>query len=921
MKDGLFNMMTVEDKQIREEAPRTQRVLLLLSSVVLPFFIVLISLASLKVTPFGDNTLIIADANGLYINYASYAGRMMQGQEGIVYSFEKGLGGNMMPHIGGTLLNPFYFLFCFADISDYLTVYTFVSVLNFSVCGLTMYILLAELYGHKRSNLIFSTTYALIGFHVANVFQAVFFTATQALPLMVLGLRKIFQGKNPLLYILSIVYTTLTSAYFGFTYCVASLCMFLVFFWANRENLEGRKRSVIINYCISSLCAGLLPILVWLPGILGIRGGRLDQTSLADFSFWENMPFIEIGSKLFTGANNISELINGLPNIFVGILPIVLVILFFMNREIEKRKKEAAGILLLFYLVSFYIVAFNMLMHGGTSPNWFNYRYSFIFSFILLMVAAYEWQYIDSIPPEHLKKTAVIMLLSTMIIFSKKYGFVMGGEVLMDFAILLVMYLAYQMHRKDPVKNPTQVFEIIIILLTSLHMMLNYEFSTRNLLKEEGWMRPLSEYQEVVSKVDPLVQAIKVADDGFYRMEINEQRSGNCGNDPMLYGYNGVGHGGSNERNFVRKGLNKLGINWFDMRSYYAEGIPAATDTLFGLKYIVAKEDLSEEKGYVKVTDTEDWNLYHNLNALPIVFLSDDQVGDTGTDFTDVFENLNQTWAAISGQEKQVFQLEEEITFSSHNYSEQIELTGEEAREIVEKRDAELEASVSAASTSDSSANSDSQEEAKSGALKEAPEYCSYIQYTWTAKQDGPVYSYNRSGLMDTVGSSTPVLNYEGYYHKGDTVIGYLPVYADSVSRYVMEDVSGRFRAAYADEGALAELSKNVAERPTSIQKFKENYLIGEFTADENQKLVFTIPYDSGWTLTVDGEEIELEEILDVLMAAEVESGTHQYEMKYTPDGLRIGVIISVITLIVLIIYICFGRKWINRIPEKRKAV
>ena len=33
------------------------------------------------------------------------------------------------------------------------------------------------------------------------------------------------------------------------------------------------------------------------------------------------------------------------------------------------------------------------------------------------------------------------------------------------------------------------------------------------------------------------------------------------------------GHGGSNESNFVRTELFKLGVQWYDMRSYYAQGI------------------------------------------------------------------------------------------------------------------------------------------------------------------------------------------------------------------------------------------------------------------------------------------------------------------------------------------------------------
>ena len=58
-------------------------------------------------------------------------------------------------------------------------------------------------------------------------------------------------------------------------------------------------------------------------------------------------------------------------------------------------------------------------------------------------------------------------------------------------------------------------------------------------------------------------------------MEKDESESETVGADPQLYFYNGVSHSSPAERMFVHKQLNRLGINWFDMRHWYSEGIPA----------------------------------------------------------------------------------------------------------------------------------------------------------------------------------------------------------------------------------------------------------------------------------------------------------------------------------------------------------
>ena len=890
--------------------PREHKALYILLSFLLPLLLMLVALVGLKVSPFGDNTLIISDGNGLYVNFLAYVGRAVKGQEGLLFSFEKGLGGNMMSSWAWFLLNPFFALFSLFDITAYPAAYTWVSLLNFSVCGVTMYLLLADLYGHKLSNLIFSTSYALIGFNVANIFQMNFFTGVPTLPIMVLGLRRIFQNKNPLIYILALTWSLLTNFYFGFMLCAASLLLFTVFFAAYYQTLTDRK-SIIFKYVLSSLLAGALSAVVWLPALLSMKGGRLDQPVAYAISFRENMPFLDMAAKLFSGANTTAELINGLPNIFVGILPISLVILFFMNERIERKRKAACALLLIIYLISFYIPAFNLIMHGGTTTNWFNFRDSFVFSFLLLVIAAEQWQYISEVPKEHIKRAALILVLGVLLVFSKCYEFVIGGAVLLDLMLLLLMYLALYMHMTAPDKNPKRTFEMIVLVLVSLNLFLNYRFSTKNISE---WQTTEKEYQEIVTPVTALVDAVKMSDAGFYRMEIGEQRSGTLGNDPMLYGYNGVGHGGSDDRDFVRSALNKLGVHRFDMRNSYGKGISAATDTLLGLKYLISKEDLTQEKNYEKLIGLGEWSLYRNKDALPVALLADAEVENTETDFTDVFDNLNRVWAALSGINKPVFIMEEDISFASHNYSDPLVIDQKEAAEIVASWDTRLDkrqdssTSLSAFSESGEGDGTSSSSENTDGSLAEAPENGSYIEYSMVASRTGALYGYNRSGVLEKKGAFIPALLYDGYYQAGDKVTRFLPS-AGIVSPYLLKDVAGRFRAAYADNEALHELAGIVRDRPCTIEKLKESHLCGSFTAEAGQKLLFTIPYDEGWTCLIDGKEAEIRQVLGVFMAVDAPEGAHSYEMKFFPIGMKTGMMLSAAALLTTAIYIPVDRR------------
>lgn len=892
---------------IIETGSRQDKALGLLLSFFLPLIVMLGALAGLGVAPFGDHTLLISDANGYYINTLSYAGRMLKGLEGLTYSFEKGLGGNMTGHLNGILLTPFAFLLSFTDITRYPAAYTFISVLNLSLGGLTMYLFLADRLGHKRSHLIFSTAYALMGFNVSNVFQAVFFCAAPVLPLMAIGLRRLIQGKNPLLYILSIAWGLLSNAYFGFALCVASVLFFLVEFVLGWKENEGKRLRLFLHYALSSLCGGLLVIVFWLPGFLSLRGGRLEQTDISSFSFVERQPLLEIGSKLFLGANSTAELVNGHPNLYVGLLPVLLCLLFFADKGVDRKKKLAAGVLFGVYLLSFTVLAFDMLMHAGTTTNWFNFRYSYVFSFLMLAVAATEWERLDELPAANIRRAFVVMLLATIVIFARRYDYVYAGEVLLDYLFLLLIGLALWLHRRKPEENPKGIFELVTLLLVCITLFLNYRICTKNI---RDWEKTETDYQTTVMAVDPLVEAVQTADKSFYRMEVNRQRSGTCGNDPMLYGYNGVGHGGSNERNFVRTELNKLGIPWFDNRAFYADGVPAATDALLGLKYVIAEEDLTEEKGYERRVELLGWALYENPDALPIVMLSAGSLDGVETGFASVFDNLNRTWIAVGGAERPVFFEEDEISFRAHNLSDALEMDAASARETMAKLDRQALEPASDSRSTDTNVVVPNR--------TEAPKDCACIEYSFTATRDGPVYVYERNSVTDIGQSTVPSVGWLGNYAAGDTVTGYIRTSLTYITPAIMDELCGRFRVAYADPDALHELSAAIAARPITVEKLRDNHLVGSYTAEEGQVLFLTIPWDEGWTLTVDGEKTPLHKVLGVLMAAEIPAGTHSYELRFVPAGLRAGACISAVTLAFTVLYVIFGGKAIDRIMDER---
>ena len=99
------------------------------------------------------------------------------------------------------------------------------------------------------------------------------------------------------------------------------------------------------------------------------------------------------------------------------------------------------------------------------------------------------------------------------------------------------------------------------------------------------------------------------------------------------------------------------------------------------------------------------------------------------------------------------------------------------------------------------------------------------------------------------------------------------------------------------------------------ISKFGQNNIKGEINTDKNKILFFSIPYDRGWKIKVDGNNVNPMMINIGFIGVPVEKGSHQIELSYTPLYFYTGAAISLIAIIIFIFLI------IIKYPRKRKAI
>jgi len=83
------------------------------------------------------------------------------------------------------------------------------------------------------------------------------------------------------------------------------------------------------------------------------------------------------------------------------------------------------------------------------------------------------------------------------------------------------------------------------------------------------------------------------------------------------------------------------------------------------------------------------------------------------------------------------------------------------------------------------------------------------------------------------------------------------------------------------------------------ISEHAQNRIAGTITLDREQLLFFSIPYDKGWSATVDGKKTELLLVNAGFVGLILGEGTHSVELKFEPPYLIAGGAASLISLLV----------------------
>lgn len=845
--------------------------LITLLAFIIPALIMLLIFIIGDFAPFGNVSVLVADMRYQFVDYIGYMKSVFFGNNDMFYTFSKTFGGDMMGFASYYLFNPF-FLILLPFPNDMLPVgIVIMLIITSGFMGLNFHLMLRAIWGNRFSSVIFSTAYAMMGFNMAYINCIHYFFSIMMLPIIILGLFRIMTGRRPnIIYIGSVALSVISCYYIGYMILIFTAAFFICMLASDtieyKDNKDRIKNawtvfySTILGIGISSF--SLLSVLFSLEGQKKaiFKGLMFDRT----FSI------IEFFSGLYTGSfrGNISD---GLPVIYSGVITVLFVFFYFFNKTIKLRQKICALILFVFLIVGYWIDAFNVMWHGFAHPIGFPYRNSFLFSFLMLFVGYSGFVHIK----EGFKKKNANIIVVIFIVYSA-FLYLTGNKYAGPKSILITyltlaaaLILIVAMNEKNRYVIPAVAGLFVLQFADSLYngsVSLDAYFEDKYSREES-----IDEYKDYIDSTQKLVDYVNAQDSSFFRMDKLFRRSNN---DPLMFAYNGLSHYSSCETDQVKTFMGRMGFRNNESWAFYGDASTGFADCFMGLKYLLSPFD-ETSKPYKSIYSQDERYIYCNPYALSLGFGMDESVKYANMKEKDPFKLQNDIAGRFSQTNYQIYRPVKISEIRLNNVSEE--------RNIYTKIDPEQEGSIEyiLSITSDDFIYmyADAPHIQNTNLYINGDEKGNYFsQYDWSIREGG-------------------------YYKPGELVSIKFTVEDDSLE---IDDIYFY----YESKQVLKAWYRDAVSTSCNVTKISSSHLKADVDVSETKDyIVFSIPYEEDWKIKIDGEKVKPFKVMDALLAVKISGGKHEIDLRYIPAGIKVGLPVSVISILIALITLIVNRK------------
>ncbi|MBR7082474.1 MAG: YfhO family protein, partial [Clostridia bacterium] len=407
----------------------------LVGAFFLPVLLMLGAHAAASFYPFGNQSILSLDFQAQYIYYFEQIRRLLTEGGSWLYTWSRALGGEFMGYVAYYMGSPFNLIVALFPDSHIAMAASAVVLAKIGAAGVTMGVFLHKTRGTRElKTLIFSSMYALCGYVAIQQFNPMWLDAVVWLPMLILGVQRLVKDRRPILYIVSLTLILTANYYIGYMCCIFTAVYFIAYYFLVRPELLGEYKSnksgikkffslagtrTFFRMAGATLTTLLLSSFMLICAYYSLTFGKVGFSS-PSFGFTFRFDFLDVFVKMLIGSHDtVRE--NGLPVVYSGMFALILLPVFFMSKGIETRKKVFAGALCGVLLISFLLNPVDLAWHGFSAPNWLNYRYSFMLSFVVVTMACDAFMTLDKSKYGRFAASSVVTLIIVCIV--QKLGY------------------------------------------------------------------------------------------------------------------------------------------------------------------------------------------------------------------------------------------------------------------------------------------------------------------------------------------------------------------------------------------------------------------------------------------------------------------------------------------------------------------
>ena len=858
-------------------------------SGLLALFCMSLCYVYLGIWPIGNESGMIVDMHHQYAPLLSKLREMFLHGGSPLYIFEAGLGASFLPMFGYYLASPLNLLLVFFP-ENLLTEGILVITLLKNALAAACFAACVQSVYHRRdiSVPVVAVMYSLMMYMLAYSWNIMWLDCVAMLPLVVMFFERMMRTGKFLGYILSLAYALFSNYYIGFMLCVFLVLYYIVYILRKRRTTEQVARS-FLRFVVGSLLAGGLVMFLLLPVYVGLQG-----TSAAGGGFPEKVTsnfdmFNLLGRHLYTTSPTIRS--GNLPNIYCGLLPVVLLPIFATTRAIPARRRAVYMGLAALLGISFVLNFPDLIWHGLHSPNDLPYRFSFIYSFVLLLIAFETLCHIREIRPVQ-AGGAFVGLLAYLLI-EQRFGDDKLGFGSIYISLLLVLLYALIVAVAGRKRKWVRAGYCALLVVVAAEMVTNGGTTLRALNSSEYF----TDHNAYVDndKTRAIRQAVRrtqaigdaAADGAFYRLETLPRKTSV---DTALFNYRGMTFFSSSNYYNTTKFMGYVGYAINGVNSHLFHSFVPAMDSLLGIRYVAMDSNITSHpqlKQLETVTvGTATEYIYENSYALPVAYMANSAIKDWAPAYYAPFQSQNTLFAALTGIQKPMYVFQD--------------VTVREGNTVASVPDSNKQAFTITTSSSQTG------------------------QFDVTLREGGQTFIYldcraAKSMSASLEGQSWSVRPYEPYIIDAGVQSAGTTV---SVSITAESSCSGNIYVVIMDPDVFEQSMETLKAGGMQVTSFTDSTIKGTIDAGYTGAVFTSIPYDAGWRVKVDGKRVETYAACDAMLAFDLAAGSHTVEFSFVPRGLLPGILLSLISLVVLVLLcLWMKRKGHRPVPSFGAAV